>query len=307
MKKINFKREYFVKNLFNPHMILDQFDLVHFENFNTFKKCLMNDLYHINKDKSIRVTIGSLAEYKALMEVFDKTSICQQTHASIKIEEQVVYENIMNNIIPNSYSIIITEDMEADIIKYWPVAKEWISKNQLVKIIKINAKNYDKKINKIINLYNQKHVRFFDLDIDYQSFDYMEIIELDKLKWWLHHLRNWITYDKIKNKIVILASNFYKPIFVSEDLILYLNDKKRHWIWQWFLGYHLEKNGEDIQYKELNKLRIYIDLHEEATSSEYGVFNWKMIDFEQCLKMTGSINEIPLMMVLIGRWLYDRP
>jgi len=304
MRKINFKRKILIKDLFNAQMILNQFDLIHFENFTTFNKCMMNDLFYIEANKSIKISLNNMKEYEELIKVFKETNICESMDVILKIKEQDVFDEVLSNIVPGDYAIEVTENIDANYKEFWETGKDWISKNRLVQIISLNAGNFDKKINKIISTYNQKSIRFFELDIDYASFDYILMKDLDKLKFWLHHLRDWTIYD-MKNKLVIMKSDFYKPIFISEDLTLYLNDKKQHWIWQWRLGWEINKTGEDISYKKLNKLRVYLDLHKEAIYSQFSVFNWKLIDFEQCLKMTGSINEVPLIMVLFTRWLHD--
>lgn len=305
MRRINFKRKVFIKDLFNAHMILNQFDLIHFENFATFNKCLMNDLFYIEANKSIKISLNNFEEYKELIKVFEETNICESMDVILKIKEQDVFDEVLSNIVPGKYAIEATENIDANYRKYWETGKDWISKNRLVQIININADNFDKKINKLISLYNQKGIRFFELNVDYESFDYLLMKDLDKLKFWLHHLRDWTIYN-MKNKLVIMKSDFYKTIFISENLTLHLSDKKQHWIWQWGMGWNIDKTGEDIHYRELNKLRTYLDLHEKAVYSEYNISNWKLIDFEQCLKMTGSINEVPLIMVLFGRWLHDR-
>ena len=304
MKEIDFKREIFIKDLFNAQMILNQFDLIHFENLATFNKCILNDLFYIEENKSIKISLNNFEEYEGVLKIFEETNICDKMDVILKISKQEVFDEVLSNVVPKKYAIEVTENVEAGYNKYWETGKEWISKNRLVQIISMNADNFDEKINKTISIYNQQNIRFFEFDVDYESFNELKLGGLDKLKYWLHHLRDWLVYD-MSNRLNIMKSDFYKPIFISEDLILYLNDKKRHWIWACYLGHNINKTGEDIPYKELNKLRTYLDLHTEAMYSEYDVFNWKLIDFEQCLKMYGSINEIPLIMILFGRWLHD--
>ncbi len=301
---MKFERKFYIKDLFNAHMILNQFDLIHFENYLTFNKCLMNNLFYFEKGKIIKITLNNFDEYENMIQIFSKTDLCNQMQTILQIKNQELYDQILTDVVPFHYSIEISENITPEIRKYWENGKDWISTNRIIQIISMNAENYDKKINKIISTFNESFVRFFRLDIDYESFDYLEMKELDKLKFWLHHLRNWMA-EKTAKIVIDVDSRFIKPIFISEDLILYLNENKRHWIWQWFLGYNIDKNGEDIPYKELNKLRIYMDLHKEAMYHDIPIYNWRFVDFEQNLKINGSINEIPLITLLFGRWLYD--
>lgn len=306
MKKIEFKRLNFVKDLFIPERVINSFNKVEFESYDTFSYCIANDLYLVEDESFVFVPIKKITDYLNMVKLFEQTNICERSNLYLVIRDQGLLDKVFSTIVDKKYSILISKELKLDLGKYWNTekGKAWISKNKIVKEVKLNLENYYKEINEIVNSFNEDNLRFFLLDIDYVSLNNMKFEELHKLKFWINHIKNWMRL-KQKNSIEIISSNFVKNVFVSDDLVLYMSNKKRADLWFFDLKKHLEEDGETIGTRKLNILRKYVDLIPNALHTDLKISNWFMIDYEQCKEIQGSLNEIPLIMGVINRWLYD--
>ncbi|RLI44858.1 hypothetical protein DRO61_11640, partial [Candidatus Bathyarchaeota archaeon] len=122
---------------------------------------------------------------------------------------------------------------------------------------------------------------------------------------WFYQLRLWKNEQLPQGQELVIEAdnNFKKKIFVSNDLTLYLDNRKDS-VWSFPLAEHLEKNGELLDSHALNVLHSYMSLHSKALFTEMEIHNYDIISFRQLLKMGYYINQIPLIMGLIQRWLY---
>ena len=306
MKKIDFKRENFVKDLFIPERVINSFESVEFESYDTFSHCIGNDLYLVEDNSYIFIPIKKMSDYWNMVKLFKETNVCERSNLYLVIRKQEILDKVFSAIVDKKFSILVSRDLKLNIGKYWNTekGKAWISKNKFVKEIKLEYSNFGEQINEIVSIYNKENIRFFLLDIDYVSFNSMKIEELHKIRFWINHLKQWMR-GKGKQNIVIISSNFVKKVFVSDELVLYMNNKKREDMWFFGLGEHLEDDGEKIHLKKLNILRKYMDLVPDAVYTDFNITNWFMIDHSQCKEIQGALNEIPLIMGLINRWLYD--
>ena len=305
MKKIDFKRQFFIKDLFIPERVINCFNCIEFESYQIFSYCIENDLFIIPENGFIFIPIKSISDYKSMVKIFNETNICNNSYLYLIIEEQSLLDAVLSTIVDKRFSILITKDLKIDFVKYWnnTIGKEWISKNRIIKKIKIDYPNYDRQINEMISIFNEEFIRFFLLDFDYVSFEKIKIEEIHKLKFWI---RNFIGWTKLKDvdSIEIISTPFVRKIFVSDELVLYMDNKKKD-IWSFDLMLYLKDDGESMPMRELNLLRKYIDFVPNAMYTESKITNWFLMDYAQCKEIQGSLNEIPLMMGLINRWLYD--
>jgi hypothetical protein len=284
------------------------FELIEFESYDTFSHCIGNDLFLIKEDAYILIPIKKMSDYWNMLKVFNETNICERCIVYLVIREQEILDKVFGSIVDKTFSIMFGDNLKLDIGKYWRTenGRSWISKNRIVKEVNIDADHYDEQINNMICTFNEENIRFFWMKFDYVSFDEFKFKELHKLRFWLNNLKNWRTKNKWGgNPIEIIASQFRKSVFVSDNLVLYMSNKKKEDVWFFNLGKHLKENGESIPMKKLNILRKYIDLTTSAIYSSFKIYNWLLVDFEQCKEIQGSLNEIPVIMGLINKWLYD--
>lgn len=306
MKKIEYKREHFIKDLFIPERVINSFNYIEFESYDTFSYCIGNDLYLVEDGSFVFVPIKKITDYLNMVKLFEQTNICERSNVYLTISDQDLLDKVFSTIVDKKYSILLTKDLKLDLGKYWNTekGKSWISKNKIVKKIVWNLEEFGKQINEMICMFNEENIRFFLLDIDYASFNDMKLEQLHELKFWINHLKTWMRL-KQKNSIEIISSGFVKKIFVSDELVLYMNDKKREDLWFFDLKKNLKENGESIPMKKLNILRKYVDLIQNALNSDFKITNWFIVDYAQCKEIQGTLNEIPVIVGLINRWLYD--
>ncbi len=184
MKELNFERKYFVKDLFDPKKVLDNFAMVYFESFSCFEKCIMNDLYIIKKGKMISFPVKNEDGLQIAIPLFEKTDILEKCISWIKIEDRHFYFNPKDN--------------------------------SLMKMIYLNKDNYAETIASIINDREQKYMYF--IRFDYTSFLELKVGELNELQFWIERLNCWIGDIKI-----FKMPQFYKTVSISNDLKLYLD------------------------------------------------------------------------------------
>ena len=275
MKKIEYKREHFIKDLFIPERVINSFNYIEFESYDTFSHCIANDLYLVEDGSFVFVPIKKITDYLNMVKLFEQTNICERSNVYLTISDQDILDKVFSTIVDKRYSILLTKDLKLDLGKYWNTekGKAWISKNKIVKRIVWDLEGFNKQINEMVCMFNEENIRFFLLDIDYVSFNDMKLEQLHELKFWINHLKMWMRL-KEKNSIEIIASDFVKNVFVSDDLVLYMSNKKREDIWFFDLKKHLKDNGESMPMKKLNILRKYVDLVPNALISDFKISNW---------------------------------
>jgi len=298
----DFERKFFIKDLYDSKKVLNSFDWVQFESFKLFLDCYMNGLY--TPHRVLEIFIHYKEEYLDLEELSNQTEINVKA-LCIRVFNKELAEFIINKMGNKEFFLLLDfEEYVTDYKFYIPFMKEkfFHIKENVLKIIKINRDNYAIKINDISREFLKSRVRKFKLEFDYKSFATMPVYELEALQYWLSQIRILAAYkDKIKKSIEVLKKeNFYKPIFVANDLKLYINERKEKWCFD--LKKYLNCDGETIYFTELNNLRKYVDMKEETIVSMYPIENWILVDYSQ----NPFVNEIPLMTNLIDRWLYGK-
>jgi len=307
---VEYKRKYSIKNLFNAKEVIDKFDFVTFESVKGFVKALELDLFSVSKAKLININVDNIEDYQIIKRIIVESNLCELTRLWIEINDQEVCDEIMVDLIPKKYDIIVSSETEINIPKIWKVenSREWTKNNRLIKRFTLRADNFKETICDIIDTYNNKFTRFFLLGIDYRGFEELKIKDLKHIRHWCYRLLSYTTKDGNKNNlslVLVREIGFIKSIFVSNDMKLYLDDKKNP-IWCLDLLKNIDKNGEDISFEELNWWGTYINLSHKAMAIDFKVWNWLLIDFAQNLELRGHINEIPEIISWLTWWLNDR-
>lgn len=305
--KFEYERKYFIKDLFNAKEILGHFNHLIFESMYCFVKAKKMDLFDISGGRTIHIILKNFKEYEYFCQMIQKIN-CKKTDLWIEIRTQELYDQIYMKLIPKKYSVILPFELNPNVPKIWstPHGKRWLGNNRLIRKVKLTGESFKDDVYKILCAYAQEHTRFFYLEIDYQSFDNCQIRDLPLLKHWCYKLKEYTVKEERHNIppiVIIQSGNMVKKIFIANDLKLYLSEMKNI-TWCLDLIEHLDKNGEDISFKELNWWRTYIDLHRTAIYNDFKIYNWALVDYEQNLLSQGHINEIPAIIGLLSWWLH---
>jgi hypothetical protein len=302
-----FKRRLFVEDLFVPKKIINSFEWVEFESLEAFKKVRKDELY-LNKNGTIcHIHIHKVKDFIYLKNLNKELpNYFKDMRLYIEFDTLDLFEKVFGTPIEKEmkFSAILSEPFSLS--THWKINGEWIRKNVIALNHKISEATLENDVCSLLDIYNTKNLRFFLLDIDYESFQHLPIGELDRIEFFFYTLRQWTGGNQEINPMVILNSNsnkLMKRVFITKNLTLYLDSYKDD-IWSFKLGDYLEENGNTIDGVVLNKLHTYLDLHSKALYVEMGWYNWFIISPRQILRMGYYINEIPLIMELIQRWLY---
>lgn len=307
MKEIEFERVNYIKNIYSSEYYLNRYNWIIFESLKGFIRSYEEKYLGINNGKLIEIRVNSIEEYKAITELFTKTKLNDVNEMFLTIYDPDVLDEVMRSLVPGRYVIMTKFENEINLGYYWNISSDcenWISSNRFIKELTINKDNYNYIINDLLNCFNTTFVKFYAIHFDYESFEELKFKELHKLKFWLFELKKWMGQSDKQRIEVVHCNKLMKFIYVTDDMILYLNDKKDP-IWSWDLKKYKGKTGEDIDYKELNWLGTYEDLIEKAMYNTYFMVNWYYVDYLQNLKVMESINQVPDISNYIQRWLYS--
>jgi len=301
---MDFKRQLFIVDLFHPEQIINAFNYIEFNSIEAFKKATKMDYFNIKEGNTLQININKFADFKFLVYLNKvKKELFTKMKVIILVPSKELLNEIMSKPIPDTFNMSILTTQPFMVADYWKVNSKWIKKHIIGLIHNINAETIATDMCNITEYYNIYSLRFFKLDIDYESFSKVAIKDVGKLEYWFNYLRVWL---REKNQpIEILSSDFYRKIFVDDDLSLYLDAHKDKdtWFFPSLLEYE-GVTGENIQAKALNNLHKYLDLSKQSLYGGGNTKNWHLIDFHQINKMGYFINEIPLIMELVQRWLY---
>ena len=305
--KMIFKRQLFIEDLFVPKKLLNAFELVEFESLDVFKKYMTEKLYINKNNTGCHIHIQQIEDFTYLKKLYEDMPNYFDMSVYIEFDTIDLFEEVFDTPIDENmnFSAIISETYNHN--KHWKTNDKWIKKHIIALKYKIAEPTLEMDISTLLDIYNTKHIRFFLLDIDYESFLRVPLSELDRIEYWFYHLRTWMIGQEevVIQPLVILGNrNFLKRIFIGNDLIWYLDSYKDP-IWCFKLHDYLEENGNTMDTKVLNKLHTVLDLHPASFYTEMEIKNYMLISFRQILKMGYFINEIPLIMSLIQRWLYE--
>ena len=304
---MEFKRELYIKNLFIPKEIINAFDWVEFNSIEAFKKAVKGDFYNIRDGSCLQINIHDFKDFIFLAHLWRlKPDMFLKQRVHILASDTNIIDEILTKPIPKDMKFDLMLTHPINISDYWDKNRDWLSKNRTVLIQNIHAETIATDICELLEIFNNNNLRFFLLDIDYESFNKLNLDELEKVKFWFFHLKTWIRDDTLAkgNKLDISSKNFYKPIFIDDDLTLYLDAHKESSLWFFALGEYLEDTGETISNSALNCLHKYMDLLPNVFYTDFKINNWRLISYRQIKKMGYFLNEIPLIMSLIQRWLY---
>lgn len=305
--ELEFKRELYIKNLYIPEQIINGFDFIEFNSYLALNDAINQHFFKVKEDTIVHVNVKNLSDFKLLKQFFETNrTFITKMNVTLLVHGKELLDKIMSEEIPIDFDVFIFSNCSYNTADYWKINSKWISKHVMGMTFNIKAETIATDMCRLVDYYNMNHVRFFSLKIDYESFSNVLVKDLDKHEYWFNYLRNWINGGKPeenKQPIVIMFSKFYRKIFVDDDLTLYLDsDKNKSWYFP--LHSYLDKTGETISNDILNNLHKYLDLTLDAFYTKLGIYNWNLIDFNQIKKMGYYINEIPLIMGLVQRWLY---
>lgn len=301
---IKFQRQYFVKDLYDPVGFLNIFDIVEFEDVATFVRCTNRNYYRPRGE--LIVHIHSLDDFDNMKKVMSNTAITQQCSLSLYIHEKDCFKHI-SSVAEKRFSIIIDKGTETK----WTDSKDLLKYGQSNPIFMratVSFDNIDTIFEEIISWYMKGITRFFELDIDYCSFEQATFADLHRIYFRFNRFVSWrgVTSDVkkgFKMELKIQPDQFNKRIFVDQEFNLYYN--KRHHREEKepsLFRLQRDKTGEDIPYKELNRIRQYADMTRDMMmNSSRQNLNW--VDCYQNVLIQGVPNQMPVMGELVHRWL----
>lgn len=310
-----FKRSTYIAHLFNSQDVIDRFNYIHFESLSTLLKVVKENLMNVLSKHVIELNITSLTEFNQLLEIMDMTEITKYNYFRVVINKELLFQIVPKYLRTAArFELIIDTNnvFDFDMTDLFKTTNcVWIENNIVSYRIHLNYSNYQEICNRIAYLYNKSNFRFLDLIFDYESFNSITLLELSKLEFWLNHINIWVNFTgEFRGFQLTLMNikNILKKIYVTNDLKIYLTQKHKEERPEDYLvdlNKTKDKNGEDISYLELNKLRQYIDLTPLVLISpiENIPINGFLIDFYQNKKIMGNICERPLIEVLICNWL----
>jgi hypothetical protein len=296
MKNFSFERKYLIKNLFNSKEVLNFFTRVEFESLNIYLFCLEKDLIKADckQELILPVTSESLPLYRRLnkeSKLFDFKNI----NFSVYPEhfEEFFYDEELKSLFEKKFFITLNTFPNKEFVGIsLEKNKDWIMNNPIYIKTIITKDNYKEIVQKMILFFRNKNMRFYDLKFDYISLQDMKISELTELEFWLNYFCVWCRQDHPHKIEIRQSSEIVRPIYVSDNLELFLDDTKDNISFIFDLGSNMEKNGEHIDIVSLNKLRQYTDLmkrHLDTTNK----FNFNLINFRDNIMINGFINEVP--------------
>lgn len=305
----NFQRQLFIADLFRPKQIINAFDYVEFNSIDAFKKAVKMDLYNIKKGSTLQINLRKYDDFRFMLYLYKiKKNLFTEMNVNLLSTNRELTEEILSKKIPADipFTLLVLDSYNTG--DYWKTNSDWIRKNKICLIYRITADTIATDICQILEYYNTNNIRFFVLDIDYLSFMNHNLSELPKFEFWFSHLRTWvITNDNKRGNtqpIVLESMRFHRRIFVDDDLTLYLDAYKDD-KWSFPLLEHLEDTGETMNTQVLNRLHKYLDLTPQAIYTNNRVKNWLLIPYGQIIRMGHFINELPIIVQLVQRWLYN--
>jgi len=301
-----FKRQLFIEDLFIGGKILNAFEIVEFESIQILEKALKDEIFRIKKGTECVIHLKTYDDFLILTNLFiNNPTFFSDMQVYVICDTDGLCEEILSKEIKEGMKFHMVTKEPFDFVQYWELNKWYISSNKVSIQFKISAKTIAEDVCKLITIYNTKSFRFFELDIDYASFEELTLKQLKIAEFWFYHLRTWLDDDMPKGQKLIIQSynGHFKRVFVSNNLILYLDHYKDP-IWCFDLKEHLNDTGETMDNHTLNVLQAYMSLHPRAFFSEFDIKDFSFISIRQILKMGYYINQIPLIMGLIQGWLF---
>lgn len=288
------EREYYIKDLFRPKQILNQFSDLYFESFKGFVE-LYNNGYIRLESIRLHIPIKTVLEFKFFQKLLRNTNIDKGVTIDIQIDSDLIEEVISLGFEGN---FMITTDDEFNKSIYYCYTNydinKWLQNNVLYIEKTITLENYADAFNELISIYNKRGWRFFKLRFKWHTFEEMKFKELHKFRFFLSQFRNWLFSTRDNKNSNISTINIYDeelPIFISNDFKLYVNEdafEENNILLD--LYKYKDCNGEEIPYEKLNKFRSYMDVPLKC----------KFVNFNCNKKVMGDYSEAPYIQQTVG-------
>jgi hypothetical protein len=306
MPEIKFERKHFVKNLFNHKNFLNQFNEIQFESFQSFLDSIGNDFLSVGSSYNNYIIINNIDSERQLLDfnsLLKDSKIDQEICIHLKKDFILKNSHLLNDLEFFSISSDIFDDNES--LEEFLLDKNLQNRLETTKfelITPINIKNWKYIFDLVIELYMKNVTRFFDLKFDYISLDEMTLKDSREFEFRYKEMNNWTrSNQKNSDYLTINKSSdmyMYKPIYVSGDLKLSIN-KQSYYDNEFVFDLlkNKDNNGENVEQKDLNKIRQYLDL--KIINSYFPIMNSRLINHYHNYILEGSIDELPLISFIV--------
>ena len=308
---IGFKRQQFVKDLYDPKLFLNNFNDVHFNSVSTLVKCMKND-YYIPRD-ILRVNVRSEEEFQAIKRLILESSLTDIARVFLCLNyghDLSVYGKMAHK----SFSIVTTPTVYINNMQDKEFLKFRAANATFVEQC-VRANNFRNVFDDMKDIHFRNITRLFLIKFDYISLSTLSQEELHELQFHINHFLNWTMVSQEKGasgkkgrhgiEWYRTGDRFMKPIYIDESLNLWFNE------WHFFdkkttdtkplFQLQPDKTGEDIQFRELNMIRQYIDLPVEGLVMK-DKRRLSFVDYYQNTLLMNTFNEVPLITELISEW-----
>ena len=322
----SFARKLTIKGLFNPKDIFARFAEIHFISFTAFSNFFRANLFTpLNQDYVIN--IDSRNELEALLTIITSTRIDEKVAITVHYEPELldsIFDLVTDQKIAFSSGPEFVEAILGRSVATPVNATFWVE-------YLFTAGNYAVEYEKLIKLFlKAPQFQLINLQFDYESFESLPLSELHRLAFYMNLLKAWLTKasGKISNgeasnnmnccnaqsngrsneggcsacsdpeiSYRLTLRNRLSPIrcYVDENLDIRLNQNEVFFP----MSSYLEKAGEDLPVKVLNKIRKIVDIKFDNP----GIINWYLVDLDQNFKVMGDHYRIPHITRLISEWL----
>jgi len=295
--KIEFIRGYTIKGLYNPQSLLKPFYTKEFGSLKDFMNCL--EMEYVISENEIVINITDAEELSLVMKIINETDLCGLSNVVLKTTM-----DILDTLPPTDRNFSCITPLSNTTSSNDNFMK-WKQQNMLVHDVVVTYENMNTILEEVITVYQKAITRFFNIKFDYQSFEKMSLSELPLLYFRISRLLTWEQATPDEMKMMFIKSNtLLKGIYIHDYKLYYC---KQHYIdspESYLFLMDNNKDGETTSYKELNKIRQYIDLRLEVLTprKEYNR-NVSFIDFYQNVLINDYINVVPHLTNLIMEWM----
>lgn len=318
LKDIEFKRQSFIKDLYNPINFLNKFSVIEFESAFAFIKSY--EEHYLSLVGDIWINIASVDEFENLKRIILESDISSMCNLSLVVHDLECLKHF-DKLEDKRFTLMLLNSYK-DYTELEPFML-FKSRNMLYMMHELTYENVNTMFFDIIESYQKNKERFIYLTVDYESFEkHASLNDLHNIFFRINRfvsfcivskeireIPNTNTTNTNRNTNRTFDMQYVRPselnhrIFVSNDLKLYYN--RKHYIEKEMPElFILQKgNGETIELRELNVLRSYMDITINALVLPNKRLNIFMVDFYQNKKIMGTINEVPYITELIMRWL----
>ncbi len=274
-----YKRKHLISNLFIYRDLLNKFDIIEFDNIDSFLESLDKNYFSFSKE-SKRLILNINTQYELdLFKTFllNIEDVDKENIIFIRPKFDIDITHIKE--IKNKKFFILVDYNEEKTSYYKKLNDEF---DNIIIYTEININNYNIVMNNIPNLLIQYSLSNYLFNINYFSFEELKLKDLHKLEFFINNLSYWS--DKLNyNKGDILL----KECYVTSDFKIYPNYEAfvdNFYIFD--LKKYMGIGPEKIPYKDLNTLLSYIDIPQKQFFDIKG--NLRLINLYQNYKIFGN-------------------